>query len=389
MTYSCRLFRSIDDIDPAEWQRIVAAAGRGSVSMDRRFIAAIETGMKGNCAFWHVIVDDELGTAVACATISAFTLDLANLAHPGLTAILRRLPGALSWMRHLPLLICGLPVSLGEHSLALAVRDDSPRVLPALDEVAVRLAKETRSQVIIYKEFTDADLGWTAPLFACGYRPLPSLPMHFFDPAFPSFDRYLSALRSHYRYKINRSIRKMTETSIEKSILNDTRSILDRYTPEVHELYFQVLERSRTRFETLPIEFFQELTRRFAGQVDLVILTRGTKIIAFGWCLTVDSICYMLYCGLDYAMNAELDLYFNLMYAWLDCAMRKQVANIVVGQTSDDFKARIGCYSRPRHAFTRGLNPVSWLGSRFGASLMVAREAAPRATHVFKSAAAR
>ena len=55
----------------------------------------------------------------------------------------------------------------------------------------------------------------------------------------------------------------------------------------------------------------------------------------------------MTYAGLDYRLNHEFDLYFNLMYTGLDRAFRKGVATINVGQTAAAFKARIGCDSAP------------------------------------------
>src|SRR5260370_41580830 len=92
----------------------------------------------------------------------------------------------------------------------------------------------------------------------------------------------------------------------------------------------------------------------------------------------------MLLAGLNYELNVELDLYFRLMYAWLDCALRKRVSKIEVGQTANVFKARLGCYSEPLFAFMKGLGPLRALIVRLGADLMVARPATVPARNVFK-----
>ena len=54
----CRLFNSIDDVDPADWERVQSASAE-PIFMDRRFIAAVEAGMRHGYTFWHAIVYDE------------------------------------------------------------------------------------------------------------------------------------------------------------------------------------------------------------------------------------------------------------------------------------------------------------------------------------------
>src|SRR5262249_18412939 len=88
---------------------------------------------------------------------------------------------------------------------------------------------------------------------------------------------------------------------------------------------------------------------------------KGEKVIAFSWHLRTDTAVYMLFGGLSYELNAELDLYFNLMYASLDFALRQGVSAIHVGQTAGAFKTRLGFDVAPPYLFAKGLGPVmSW-----------------------------
>jgi hypothetical protein len=83
------------------------------------------------------------------------------------------------------------------------------------------------------------------------------------------------------------------------------------------------------------------------GPIHLIVLTRASKIVAFGWCLQGPNSYHMMYAGLDFALNDEMDLYFNLHYAALDRALRSGVSRIEFGVTADAFKARLGCYAEP------------------------------------------
>jgi hypothetical protein len=365
---TCRVFDSIDQVDLGDWERVRAACGSSSF-MDPRFISAVESSMKQECRFWYVIAYDEDSHPAACACLCAMTIDVADLASPRVASIIRRAPKVLSRFRFLKGLFCGLPGSPGEKSLALT---SNPALLALLNEAISALAARTGTDVIVYKEFGEGDLASMDALLDLGYRRIPTQPMHFFKPAFPDFAHFCAALASRHRKTINRSLRKLEPAGVKVSVLTDPEQIVKAYVPEVHDLYYQMVGKAEVNMELLPIEFFHQLAVDLKGKVELVTLAKESRIIAIGWCLHDNSDYHMLYAGLDYSLNSELDLYFNLMYATLDRALRKGVSKIHVGQTAGVFKARLGCYSEPLYAFIKGHGLLmSWL-VRHGAGLVLA-----------------
>jgi hypothetical protein len=122
-----------------------------------------------------------------------------------------------------------------------------------------------------------------------------------------------------------------------------------------------------------------------SSEADLITLLMDSRIVAFGWGLQDGTTYHMTYAGLDYRLNNEGDLYFNLMYAGLDRAFRRGVETIHVGQTAAAFKARIGCDSAPLYAYAKGLGPVMSRFFRYGAGLLVVQKSAARPANVFKS----
>jgi len=352
--------------------------------MDPRFIASVETSMKEDCRFWYVIVYDGNGRPAACACLTVMTIDLADLADPRLASIIRRLPRLLTRFRKLKLFICGLPGSPGEKSLALTSLSSSEDTLAVLDAVIRDLANETGSDAIVYKEFGNGDLEWTRPLLTLGYRRISTPPMHFFKPSFQDFDEYRAALKTRYRQQVNRSIRKLKAPGIRQEILTDSKEISRLYTAHVHDLYCQMAAKAEAKLEILPIEFFRQLTSRLEGHVELLVISKDSRIVAFGWCLHAGSSYHLLFAGLDYQLNEELDLYFNLMYAGLDRALRKQVSTIHVGQSADAFKARIGCYSEPLYVLAKGLTPLMALLVRFAGNLLVVQKPVIPPSDIFR-----
>ena len=237
---------------------------------------------------------------------------------------------------------------------------------------------------IVFKEFGESDLVWMNRLLEAGYRRVPIPPMHVFRHSFPDFARYCAALKTRYRQQVNRSVRKLNNTGIEQSVLTGPGEILKLYTPEVHAMYCEMVAKSDVKLEVLPIEYFRQLTLRLSSEADLITLSKDSKIIAFGWGLHDGSTYHMTYAGLDYRLNHEFDLYFNLMYTGLDRAFRRGVATINVGQTAAAFKARIGCDSAPLYAFAKGLGPMMSRFFYYGASLLVVHKPANPPSNIFK-----
>jgi hypothetical protein len=83
-------------------------------------------------------------------------------------------------------------------------------------------------------------------------------------------------------------------------------------------------------------------------------------------------------------INPECDLYFKIVYQFLDYAFRHGSKRISLGQTADSFKTRLGCSGSARHIYARGTGwLLSWVLRRCTGSLSPPRPIMP-AHDVFK-----
>lgn len=382
MAYSYRIFNSIEDVDLTEWQRV--ASCDATIATDPRFLAAVEVSMKQAEKFWYIVLYDDNGVPVACTCVSSMTVDLVGFADPVLARVVRFTPLRFSRLRRSKLLIGGLPIGTGQHTLALTQRSASAQILPVLDRVVCDLAAEVQADAILYKEFGEGDLTWTAPLLELGYQRIPTPPTHLFRPEFEDFSQYCAALRTGYRRQIQRSRRKLRDGGLEIVVLTDPEEIRRAYTPEVHALYHQMAERAAIKLEVLPIEFLHELTLRLRDHVELLAIRKDGRIVAFASCLRAQSSYYTMYGGLDYHLNHQFDLYFNLVYSLLEHGFRKRGSTIVFGMGSDAVKARIGCHTEPLYVFVKGRGPLMSFIVRAAGRFLIAPEASAPPFNVFK-----
>jgi predicted N-acyltransferase len=260
------------------------------------------------------------------------------------------------------ILFCGLPVSAGQKSLILHPQADPAAVATELDRVLSQLAKELRAWFIVVKECDAADLAQLDRLQDHGYLRGDSLPMNHFEPRFRDLDDFCQALRSHYRYKINKSLKKFALANMRLETLVEPECILATYTEQVHRLYVAVVERAEHKLEILPAEFFREMVRRLPGEMSLSLVLQDERIVAFAWGLFHQGVFQNLFIGVDYSLNTDVDLYFNTMLRSIDFGMRAGAKDIFVGQSADDFKSRVGCYHQPRYVYLKATSrPFHWL----------------------------
>src|SRR5205085_11661507 len=165
---------------------------------------------------WHIIIYDETSRPVACASLSTISIDLAYVSPPSMASIMRRIPPVISNLRHIKVLLCGLPISAGQNNLAIASPYHYREVLSVLDAAISQLAIEMRSHAIVYKEFGKNDLERMNALLDVGYRQVATEPMHIFAAdRFRDFADYCAKLKSNYRNQIMRSIKKFRRRQVD------------------------------------------------------------------------------------------------------------------------------------------------------------------------------
>jgi predicted N-acyltransferase len=370
MGYRCTIFDSLDSLDVQAWDAVCAGGG-ASLFLDRRFLAAVCVGMKDESQYRFVIVNDAAGRPVACTGLSTMTINVGDFMNPRLPWVLRRAP---SIIPPLKVLLCGLPGCPGEKNLAVLPDCDGAQVLDALDESLTRLARELGMVGIIYREFGPADIALMDGLVQRGYSRSEIPQMYMLNRGFPDFDAYCAALRRNYRRKITRSREKLKELNVRPVTLSKAADILKAYTPENHALYCDVVARSAIKQAPLPITYFQELAARLEGEVELVTLMREDRILALGWCARDGVDQHFLFAGVDYQLNREFELYFNLVFACLERSFQQRTERIHIGQASSFFKARIGGEPEGRYVYVKGLGPIMSRLARFLSGRLIAND---------------
>lgn len=353
MAYSYQIYDSIKDVNLQDWKQIVEE-NKHNIFMDTRFLLTMETSMKEVSKFWYLIFYNQDKIPHSCVSVSTFKTDITIFVNNKFKEYISFLRKKFPYFLYGKILFCGLPISLGQNNLIFTPEANQEKIIQLLNHFLDRLAIDEKANFIVYKEFNSLECKQLDILLNLGFFRANSLPMNHFKPNFMDFNDYYHSLRSNYRKEIRKSRHKFQQAGVNIIHVQQPQKIIELYTPEVHELYEVMVNKSKTKLEILPITFFRELVNNFPDNICLTLAYHNNKIIGFMFSLYHEKIFYCLFCGVNCQFNAASDLYFNLAYGTLEKALTFDLKDIEVGQTADVFKARLGCYQKPLYLYVKG-----------------------------------
>jgi predicted N-acyltransferase len=344
--YTCELYRSIDDVNLHEWRDVCQSSG--NLYLDARFLKAVELSFTGEAQIWYAIYRDDAGNAMAATCFSRCFIDGALSAPPFFRKLISGVRRILPWFFRFNILLCGIPIQACCNSqLAISDGADIDGIMAGLDEVAMRLARQSGwirwSRFLLFLQFPPELAEKLDGLERFGFHKARSAYAYRLEGEFGSFAGYLNSLDSKARRNVRRSLQTFEKAGLTCEQIRGCDGADQLFTPEVYELYLNVLNRAEVRFECVPAGFFKELARQLPNESCFTILRKGDRIVAFHCALAGGEQHALLLVGLDYSLNAEFKLYFNLMFRGLEQGLVPGVQVVHFGASADDFKQGVGC----------------------------------------------
>ncbi|MDH4156898.1 MAG: GNAT family N-acetyltransferase [candidate division Zixibacteria bacterium] len=356
--------RSIRRIDATVWDSINASCG---LYWTHRFLSCMESSGVADATYWYLLVyrGNEL---VATAVLTSFVVSLDLL----LPRYVQRLCGAVrhiwpSFFR-LRMLFCGIPISIGKHTLAFSDKVSAEELLDSIDHRMTQIARAGGIRFLCFKEFVDSDFPEIRKLENSGYIRAHSIPRVRLNVNWPSFGDYLQSMRHGYRRRIRQSLSQLGITDYASSSLLDSKTrtgprlAAAAFRPEhvtrMHALYLEVMRRATVKLEVLNRCFFEQLTTFMPN--DLVLLyvedkgnIQGTALLGRS-----ESNLNFLLAGIDYEHRDQYQTYFNLLNGIIAYGIEHGFGSIDLGQTTYQAKQRLGGKVEPVYFYLRCLSPV-------------------------------
>lgn len=213
-----------------------------------------------------------------------------------------------SGIQYYPKMLVGVPFTpvTGRRFLT-AEGEDRADLIRFMGQALAKIAADNKISSV-HVNFCLADE--REALEGVGFFPRQGIQFHWQNQQFSSFDDYLGRFRSDRRNKVKRERREMAQRGItirayEGAELTPThlRTMFRLYKGHVDRLYYGR--------QYLTQDFFDELQRRFATHVCLMLAERDGKFIAGTFNIRDDTALYGRYWG---AFEEHPFLHFNVCY---------------------------------------------------------------------------
>jgi hypothetical protein len=333
-------------MDPAaaEWDRFVP---RDLPHLRAGFLRAAERS--GMILRPDYLLLDRDGQTVAAAVTFTLLVDAARTAPPPRQAqiafVRRRLPD----YGYRPLRVCGSPIGNGECGVHFAPE------LPAAERRAVfRILVEEvlrtggLGPTYFFKEFPDeAVADYASELEPLGFFPVDPGPNTRMVIRWATFDEYVNAMRARYRQQLRKDLK--AGAGLEFSLLDSFAELAPQATP----LYRSVVAHAATTLQVADEKFFAAVSDFEQAHLLVARLRDGGDLVGVNLLLFGDTCMHNIYIGFDYERNKQYRIYFNLFEESVRLAIARGCKVAYFGQTSYDFKGRMGAAPLALTAYMR------------------------------------
>ena len=346
-----KIVRRIEEIPASDWESVYPQALEGY-----RFFKALDDSNFSQFSLYYIMVYHR-GKAIAAATcfLMSYSLDT-TIQGPvkTFTSLLRKIfPDILD----LKTLMCGSPVAPGR----LGVYANDPDVFEAVYQAIEYIAEKEKVAIIAFKDFDPSYRDLFSGLGKKGFHRFDSFPNTVKKINYKNFEEYSNSLSSKTRYDLKRKFKKVDgQVSIDLEIAHDLGETLE----EAYGLYRQMVLRHEVEFETLPKEFFINVSKQMPDETHFFLWRIEGKLVAFSFCLVSEGYFLDFYLGLDYAVAHEYHLYFVRFRDLMNWCIQNGIRRYEMGCTNYDPKKRLGFELTPLDIYAKHRN--YWINSFFG-----------------------
>ena len=345
-----KIYRSISEIDESRWDAIV---GKDRILCSYKYIEIMEkAGINKDRCYYPVVYDGD--QIVAHTSVYLMTAGLDLFAQGLLKKIIHFIRRGLKSFFILRYFECGPPAEVGS-LVSLKDGADKVKIMRVLCDGIEGLGKKLGVKFFVFRDFYDEEKEFHDIFTRYGYTKTHNLPKAELKITWKSFNNYLNSMRSNYRCKIVKSMKKCADANVSIQVLREFSS----YSHELKELYDNVSSRAKEiKREPFAEAFFQNINNYLKDKSILLLAVKDSKPIGFALLLVNDKTFLVTLIGLDYAQHQQSYTYFNLFYKTIELAIENGMDKIDMGITTLDPKRDMGSGILALNMYMKHSNPI-------------------------------
>lgn len=251
-------------------------------------------------------------------------------------------------------LVCGNLLSWGQHAVAFAPGVDETGLWLGVGEALYRIRRAERlagqTDFVLVKDLPDKRV--PTDLATLGYKAFATDPDMVLEhgPKITDFAGYLASMNAKYRKAAKDAIAEVAKAGATVEVLTDVAAEAGR----LHELYLQVQARASVRLATMDPGYLPGLQRELGPAGFRVVgVRRASTLIGFLSLIRDGDTAVAYLIGFGEEANAEMPLYFRLLYAGVEHGLLMGCRRLSLGRTALEAKAKLGAKPVALHVAMR------------------------------------
>jgi hypothetical protein len=360
---SARLYERVDDIPADAWERAVAPAGP---FMRLDYLRALASALPASIRpVYGLLLRDGRPAAAACFQVievrpAALGADVARWRLPSRVLLALLGCGPRGVVRAL---VAGNVLHTrtgGFQATSELAPGEVGEALAAMTE-ALRRHEDARGggpiALTMLKDLTEGDPADDALLRARGYHRIgsaqPTMELHV-PAGWRSFDDYLAAMSAKYRKRAKAARRK--GAALRRCELSEA-ALLAR-AGELRPLLDAVVARAEFKLTPVSLTTITCLKRQLGERLVVTAYEHDGAAVGFAAALIDGERLEALFVGLDYEVNAALPVYQNMLYDFVEQAIRRGCRTVHLGRTALEIKSTVGAEPTPLRIYLRHPGPL-------------------------------
>lgn len=168
-------------------------------------------------------------------------------------------------------------------------------------------------------------------------------------PEWFRFDDYLQALSSKYRIRVKSALRAIQGLEM-KDLDHDA---LWQYKDQLYDLYLNVFNKAGFKIAQLDANALIRMKEKLGKQLIIRCIFKDHQPVAFSALLLDGTSAYAIMVGLDYALNEQHKLYFNLLIDLIYSSIKFQAKTLNLGRTAMEIKSTLGAVPHDTYSLVK------------------------------------
>lgn len=333
-----KIYERLADVPREQWNQILEHQSR---VYSHEFFQVVEQSGLNDFDYLYLMISDDSGTPLGVTCTYTVTTDLAIFAP-------RLLKTILDWVRILfpgfmrvRMQECGTPINLGS-PIVLADRQDSQAVVALVAATLEDVARRHGAFLIVVRDFGEADRELMQCFSERGYRTVDNLPNTCLDIEWTSIGEYLAAMKSYYRSKLLRHLKRLEGQGVTCSLVADFEHLAEELCEQFLIVHNQADEYQR---EVLTPEFYRRFSRLPGGCSRVLLFHHEGELIGHALLFFDNELLRWMFFGRTRAANDSLYMFAG--HKVIETAINTGMKQLELGLTTYSVKRDLGARMVP------------------------------------------